>query len=75
MLKREVRALSRVRHVNVVALLGCFLGVPLIYIYPAAIHLKLVPKSRWKALDRVVVVCGFFVSAFCTFVTIKTWHG
>ena len=60
---------------HVVALLGCFLGVPLIYIYPAAIHLKLVPKSRWKALDRVVVVCGFFVSAFCTFVTIKTWHG
>ena len=42
-------------------------------IYPAAIHLKLVPKSRWKALDRVVVVCGFFVSAFCTFVTIKTY--
>lgn len=60
---------------HVVALLGCFLGVPLIYVYPAAIHLKLAPKGPWKMLDRVVVVCGFVVSALCTFITIKTWHG
>ena len=62
------------RLAHVVALLGAFLGIPLIFIYPAAIHMQLMPDSRWRIVDKVVVTCGILTSIYCTAITIKTWR-
>ncbi|KAH8053016.1 amino acid transmembrane transporter [Aureococcus anophagefferens] len=76
-----VVALCLVAIVNVhsldklVALIGGLLGIPLAFIYPLAIHLKLVPDADdgVKLLNRCAITCGALLCLACTGVTVATW--
>ncbi|KAI4250257.1 MAG: hypothetical protein LQ352_005411 [Teloschistes flavicans] len=57
-----------------VALIGAFACVPLVYIYPAYLHLRGVAKSPLvKAGDVVLCVVGFGAMVYSTAVTVSTW--
>ncbi|KAL8691560.1 MAG: hypothetical protein Q9218_003239 [Villophora microphyllina] len=57
-----------------VALIGAFACVPLVYIYPAFLHLKGVARSPMvKAGDTVLCVVGLGAMIYSTAVTISTW--
>ncbi|KAL8994257.1 MAG: hypothetical protein Q9169_005726 [Polycauliona sp. 2 TL-2023] len=57
-----------------VALIGAFACVPLVYIYPAFLHLKGVARSPWvKAGDVVLCVIGVAAMVYSTSVTLMTW--
>lgn len=57
-----------------VALIGAFACVPLVYIYPAFLHLKGVARSPWvKAGDLVLFVIGLGAMIYSTAVTVSTW--
>ncbi|KAL8943669.1 MAG: hypothetical protein Q9211_000904 [Gyalolechia sp. 1 TL-2023] len=57
-----------------VALIGAFACVPLVYIYPAFLHLKGVARSRWvKAGDLLLCVIGLGAMFYSTAVTVSTW--
>ena len=57
-----------------VALIGSFACVPLVYIYPAFMHLKGVAESPWvKAGDVFLVVIGLGAMIYSTAVTVSTW--
>ena len=60
-----------------VALVGSFACVPLVYVYPPLMHMRVVAKS-WlrKASDVVLVVFGFAIMGYTTTLTINSWvHG
>ncbi|MCJ1270005.1 neutral amino acid transporter [Lobaria immixta] len=57
-----------------VALSGNFLCVPLVYIYPALLHLKAVAQSRTqKVADIVLCVVGIVVMVYTTTLTVQSW--
>ena len=60
---------------KLVALIGGFLGIPLAFVYPLAIHLKLVPDASdaAKAVNRVAMTCGVLLALACSGVTVATW--
>lgn len=66
----EVHSLDKL-----VALIGGLLGIPLAFIYPMAIHLKLVPDAplHKRRFNRVGIAIGAVLSVACTAVTIATW--
>jgi proton-coupled amino acid transporter len=57
-----------------VALIGSFACVPLVYIYPAFLHLKGVAETRVaKAIDWTVIIVGFVAMVYTTSVTVARW--
>ncbi|KAL8958404.1 MAG: hypothetical protein Q9183_005845, partial [Haloplaca sp. 2 TL-2023] len=57
-----------------VALIGAFACVPLVYIYPAFLHLKGVARNRWvRAGDVVLCVIGLGAMVYSTVVTVSSW--
>ncbi|KAI1264356.1 transmembrane amino acid transporter [Xylariaceae sp. FL1019] len=58
---------------KLVALIGSFACVPLVYIYPAYLHYKGVASSKWaKTGDLVFMAVGLVACVFTTVVTIVT---
>lgn len=59
-----------------VALIGSFACVPLVYIYPAYLHMKGMAESRWAyAADILIMIVGFAAMLFTTAITIIRWAG
>ena len=60
---------------KLVALVGGFLGIPLAFVYPLAIHLRLVPDAprATQLLNRVCIVVGVVLAVMCSAVTVATW--
>ena len=59
-----------------VSLVGSFACVPLVYVYPPLLHLKVVAKTRWqRVLDYVVCFFGVIGCAYTTVLTIRQWAG
>ncbi|ORY82473.1 amino acid transporter, partial [Protomyces lactucae-debilis] len=57
-----------------VALIGSFACVPLVYIYPALLHLKSVASSRFvQAVDILLICTGIVAMVFTTSVTVIRW--
>ncbi|TVY82995.1 Vacuolar amino acid transporter [Lachnellula suecica] len=57
-----------------VALIGSFACIPLVYIYPAFLHLKGIAENRWvKAGDIVFMVLGLGAMGYTTAVTLARW--
>ena len=67
----EVRRLDKI-----VALVGGFLGIPLAFVYPLAVHLRLVPNApaRTRALSVVAMGVGAVLGLVCSAVTLLTWN-
>ena len=67
----EVRRLDKI-----VALVGGFLGIPLAFVYPLAVHLRLVPNApaRTRALSVVAMGVGAVLGLACSAVTVLTWN-
>ena len=59
-----------------VALVGGFLGIPLAFVYPLAVHLRLVPNApaRTRALSVVAMGVGAVLGLACSAVTVLTWN-
>jgi len=59
---------------KVVSLLGAFLGVPLAFIFPTLIHLRLCTSPPWVVVvNYVVVTLGVAMCAVCSTITLATW--
>ncbi|EGP88774.1 unnamed protein product [Zymoseptoria tritici ST99CH_1A5] len=57
-----------------VSLIGAFACVPLVYIYPATLHLKGVAESRLdKIYDCLLIALGVGTMAYTTTLTLKQW--
>ncbi|KAL6876972.1 transmembrane amino acid transporter protein [Trichoderma novae-zelandiae] len=57
-----------------VALTGSFACIPLVYIYPAYLHLKGVAESRWeKSMDIVTMAAGAIAMVYTTSVIVLQW--
>ena len=67
----EVRRLDKI-----VALVGGFLGIPLAFVYPLAVHLRLVPNApaRTRLLSVVAMGVGAVLGLACSAVTVLTWN-
>lgn len=66
----EVNSLDKL-----VALIGGCLGIPLAFIFPLLIHLKLVDDASpaTRAVNRVAAVLGLALCLTCSAVTVATW--
>nr|PIM03021.1 transmembrane amino acid transporter protein [Toxoplasma gondii COUG] len=62
---------------NVVALIGGVCGVPLSFIFPVLLHMKLRGDKciASKLLHWFIVLGGFAIQVFSITWTIKSWHG
>ncbi|KAJ2263207.1 hypothetical protein GGI01_000944 [Coemansia sp. RSA 376] len=59
---------------NVVSLVGSFCLVPLSFIYPASMHLKLMADTRWmRVKDSVLIIIGVVAMVYVTFISVATW--
>ncbi|KAJ1999823.1 hypothetical protein H4R26_004903, partial [Coemansia thaxteri] len=59
---------------NVVSLVGSFCLVPLSFIYPASMHLKLLAQSRWMRIkDSVLIAIGVVAMVYVTYISAITW--
>ncbi|KAJ2331654.1 hypothetical protein GGI00_003158 [Coemansia sp. RSA 2681] len=59
---------------NVVSLVGSFCLVPLSFIYPASMHLKLIANTRWMRIkDSVLIIIGVVAMIYVTYVSADTW--
>ena len=70
-------AVVEVRHLDkIVALIGGFLGIPLAFVYPLAVHLRLVPHASpsARALNVCAMVVGVVLGVACPTVTVLTWN-
>ena len=70
-------AIAEVRRLDkIVALVGGFLGIPLAFVYPLAVHLRLVPNApaRTRALSVVAMGVGAVLGLACSAVTVMTWN-
>lgn len=57
-----------------VALIGSFACVPLVYIYPAFLHLRAVAETRVeKGFDIGMMIVGVVAMAYTTIVTVAQW--
>jgi len=61
---------------KIVSLLGAFLGIPLAFIFPFLIHLRLVDSSTWvKMANTVCAGIGVCLALTCSAITLATWNG
>ena len=70
-------AIAEVRRLDkIVALVGGFLGIPLAFVYPLAVHLRLVPNApaRTRLLSVVAMGVGAVLGLACSAVTVLTWN-
>lgn len=59
-----------------VALVGSFACIPLVFIYPALLHLKAISKTPWqRGLDYAMCLFGFASCVYTTALTIQQWAG
>ncbi|KAJ2409461.1 hypothetical protein GGI10_004693 [Coemansia sp. RSA 2530] len=59
---------------NVVSLVGSFCLVPLSFIYPSSMHLKLIANTRWvRFKDSVLIAIGVVAMVYVTFISVVTW--
>jgi solute carrier family 36 (proton-coupled amino acid transporter) len=59
-----------------VSLVGSFACVPLVYVYPPLLHLKVVAKTRWqRIIDYALCIFGIIGCAYTTVLTIQQWAG
>ncbi|KAJ2489008.1 hypothetical protein IWW37_004336 [Coemansia sp. RSA 2050] len=59
---------------NVVSLVGSFCLVPLSFIYPSSMHLKLIANTRWvRFKDSVLIAIGVVAMVYVTFISVATW--
>ncbi|KAK9711016.1 hypothetical protein K7432_008100 [Basidiobolus ranarum] len=59
---------------NFVALIGGFGCIPLLFIYPAMFHYKVVATKRLYRIGNLVFIgFGFIVMVFVTYISIKSW--
>ncbi|KAL8661456.1 MAG: hypothetical protein Q9202_005575 [Teloschistes flavicans] len=57
-----------------VAIIGTFCCLPLVYVYPALLHLKGVAETRWQQVaDICLCVFGFVVMVYTTTLTVQNW--
>ena len=57
-----------------VALIGSFCCVPLVYVYPAIMHLLGVARGRWwKGVDWAMIVLGLGAMIYTTSITLVRW--
>lgn len=57
-----------------VSLVGSFACVPLVYIYPPLLHLKVVAKTRWeRVVDYTICTLGVVGCVYTTVLTIQQW--
>jgi len=57
-----------------VSLIGSFACIPLCFIYPPMFHLKAVATKMWeKVADWALIVFGFGVMIYATYITILQW--
>jgi len=60
---------------NVVSLVGCFSGCPLVFIYPCIAHHVLTDSMREKLIDKIIIVLGVLIMSFVTVVNISIIAG
>ncbi|CAL8577048.1 hypothetical protein XPA_002897 [Xanthoria parietina] len=59
-----------------VAVIGTFCCLPLVYVYPALLHLKAVAQTRQQqVIDVCLCVFGFVVMVYTTALTVRDWAG
>ncbi|KAL8749641.1 MAG: hypothetical protein Q9199_007562 [Rusavskia elegans] len=59
-----------------VAVIGTFCCLPLVYVYPALLHLKAVAQTRrQQVIDVCLCVFGFVVMVYTTTLTVRDWAG
>jgi solute carrier family 36 (proton-coupled amino acid transporter) len=57
-----------------VSLVGSFACVPLVYIYPPLLHLRVVAKARWeRVLDYTICALGVVSCVYTTVLTVQQW--
>ncbi|KAL8854191.1 MAG: hypothetical protein Q9221_000905 [Calogaya cf. arnoldii] len=57
-----------------VAVIGTFCCLPLVYVYPALLHLKAVAQTRrQQVIDVCLCVFGFVVMVYTTTLTVRDW--
>ncbi|KAK4696661.1 solute carrier family 36 (proton-coupled amino acid transporter), partial [Lecanoromycetidae sp. Uapishka_2] len=57
-----------------VSVVGTFACIPLVYVYPAALHYKAVATTkRQKAFDILLGICGIFAMGYTTALTVRGW--
>ncbi|KAI4171285.1 MAG: hypothetical protein LQ343_004362 [Gyalolechia ehrenbergii] len=57
-----------------VAVIGTFCCLPLVYVYPALLHLKAVAQTRRQQIaDICLCIFGFVVMVYTTTLTVKDW--
>lgn len=57
-----------------VALIGSFACIPLVYMYPPLLHMKVVAKTTAaKALDLGLCAFGLAVMVYTTWGNVKSW--
>ncbi|KAJ1817543.1 hypothetical protein LPJ75_001688 [Coemansia sp. RSA 2598] len=59
---------------NVVSLVGSFCLVPLSFIYPSSMHLRLMAHTPWvRFKDSVLIVVGVVAMVYVTYISVSTW--
>jgi len=60
---------------KLVALIGGCLGIPLAFVFPLAIHLKLMPDAprAVRRFNKVAMAVGITLAVACSGVTLATW--
>ncbi|KAJ2888461.1 hypothetical protein FB639_000624, partial [Coemansia asiatica] len=59
---------------NVVSLVGSFCLVPLSFIYPSSMHLKLIAHTPWMRFkDSVLIIVGVVAMVYVTYISVSTW--
>ncbi|KAJ2589745.1 hypothetical protein H4R99_007357 [Coemansia sp. RSA 1722] len=59
---------------NVVSLVGSFCLVPLSFIYPSSMHLKLMAHTPWiRFKDSVLIIVGVVAMIYVTYISVSTW--
>lgn len=57
-----------------VALTGSFACIPLVYVYPPLLHLKVVgPHTRKGLVDLIIIIFGLGIMVYTTWSTLHSW--
>lgn len=59
---------------SLVSLVGAVCGVPLGFVFPALIHMRLKKPMMWRhAVHCMIIMCGFAIQMFSLYYTICHW--
>lgn len=58
---------------RVVALVGCLCCIPLSFVYPTMLHIKIAESTHVIVKDVVIIIFGIIACAFTTVITIEQW--